>query len=113
MWTVLHAESSIGHGGQEIRTVAEARWLLAHGWGALIVCQPGSPLLAEARASAIPVEAVPMRGATDRPALLQLRRLMRERAVSVVHTHSSMDSWLGSAAPKPLGRPVVRTRHVS
>jgi glycosyltransferase involved in cell wall biosynthesis len=113
MRTVLHTESSVGHGGQEIRTVAEARWLLAHGWGALIVCQPGSPLLAEARASAIPVEAISMRGATDLGALLQLRRLMRQRAVSVVHTHSSIDSWLGGAAAKSLGRPVVRTRHVS
>jgi len=113
MRTVLHTESSHGHGGQEIRTLAEVRWLRGHGWGALIACQPDSPLFAEARASAIPVEAVRMRGATDVGAILQLRRLVRERAVSVVHTHSSVDSWLAGAAAKSLGRPVVRTRHVS
>jgi glycosyltransferase involved in cell wall biosynthesis len=113
MQTVLHTESSRGHGGQEIRTLAEVRWLLAHGWGALIACQPDSPLLAEARASAIPVEAVRMRHAADVGAFLKLRRLMRERDVSLVHTHSSVDSWVAGIAAKSLGRPVVRTRHVS
>src|SRR6266436_9131196 len=113
MHIVLHTESSHGHGGQEIRTLAETRWLIDHGWRALIVCQPDSPLLAEARASSIPVEAVRMGSATDIGALLRLRRLMRESDVSIVHTHSSVDSWLAGAAAKSLGRPVVRTRHVS
>ena len=113
MRTVLHTESSGGHGGQEIRTLAEARWLLGHGWGALIACQPDSPLFAEAKAASIPVEPVRMRGATDLGAALRLRRLIRERGVSVVHTHSSVDSWLAGVAAKSLGRPVVRTRHVS
>src|SRR5947208_9248338 len=113
MHTVLHTESSHGHGGQEIRTLAEARWLIGHGWRALIACQPDSPLLTEARASSIPVEAVRMRSATDVGAIVRLRRLMRERGVSLVHTHSSVDSWLGGVAAKSLGRPVVRSRHVS
>jgi glycosyltransferase involved in cell wall biosynthesis len=113
MATVLHTESSSGHGGQEIRTLAEVRWLLGHGWGALIACQPGSPLCAEAAASAIPVEPVRMRSAADIGALLHLRRLIRDREVSVVHTHSSVDSWLAGLAAKSLGRPIVRSRHVS
>src|SRR5438132_1661712 len=65
MQTVLHTESSLGHGGQEIRTLAEVRWLRSHGWGALIACQPDSPLLGEAKASSIPAQAVRMRGAPD------------------------------------------------
>jgi glycosyltransferase involved in cell wall biosynthesis len=113
MQTVLHTESSGGHGGQEIRTVAEVRWLLAHGWGALIACQPDSPLLAEAQASGLPVEAVRMRSSIDVGAILRLRQLMRARDVGLVHTHSSVDSWLASIAAKSLGLPVVRTRHVS
>jgi len=111
--TVLHTESSYGHGGQEIRTLAETRWLLDHGWRALIACQPDSPLLAEARTAAIPVVAIRMRGAADLGALLSLRRLLRERDVSLVHTHSSVDSWLGAIAARSFGRPVVRSRHVS
>jgi glycosyltransferase involved in cell wall biosynthesis len=111
--TVLHTESSHGHGGQEIRTLAETRWLMDHGWGALIACQPDSPLLAEARAAAIPAVPVRMRGATDVGAVFALRRVIRERDASVIHTHSSVDSWLGALAARSLRRPVVRSRHVS
>src|SRR5437868_5529359 len=52
MPTILHTEASLGFGGQELRIVAESRWLRDHGWGALIACQPGSRLFAEARAGA-------------------------------------------------------------
>jgi glycosyltransferase involved in cell wall biosynthesis len=113
MPTLLHTESSLGRGGQEIRTLAETRWLIGHGWNALIACQPDSLLLLEARAASVPVESIRMRGAADVRALFRLRRLIRARGVSIVHTHSSVDSWLGSLAAKSLGRPVVRSRHVS
>src|SRR5262245_51439019 len=113
MPTLLHTESSLGRGGQEIRTLAETRWLIGHGWNALIACQPDSLLLLEARAATVPVESIRMRGAADVGALFRLRRLIRARRVSIVHTHSSVDSWLGSLAAKSLGRPAVRSRHVS
>lgn len=113
MPTILHTEASLGLGGQEIRILAETRWLLDHGWSALVACQPASPLLAEAEAAGIPAIAVRMRGAHDLPALLALRRLMKARGVDLVHTHSSVDSWLGALAAKSLGLPVVRSRHVS
>src|SRR5262249_25159871 len=35
------------------------------------------------------------------------------RDVAVVHTHSSVDSWLGALAARSARRPVVRSRHVS
>jgi glycosyltransferase involved in cell wall biosynthesis len=54
-----------------------------------------------------------MRGATDVSAFVALRRLLRRRGASLVHTHSSIDSWLGGLAAKSLGRPVVRSRHVT
>jgi glycosyltransferase involved in cell wall biosynthesis len=113
MPTILHTEASRGLGGQELRIVAESRWLLEHGWRALVACQPASPLLAEAEAVGIPAVTVRMRGAHDLAALLGLRRLMKARAVSLVHTHSSVDSWLGAIAAKSLRLPVVRSRHVS
>jgi glycosyltransferase involved in cell wall biosynthesis len=111
--TILHTEASLGLGGQEIRILTETRWLLDHGWGALIACQPESRLLAEARAAGLPAVALRMRAALDPRALLALRRLMRERGVALIHTHSSVDSWLGALAARSLGRPVVRSRHVS
>ena len=113
MPTILHTEASRGLGGQELRILAESRWLLDHGWGALVACQPASPLLAEAEAAGIPTVPVRMRGVHDLGALLALRRLMHARAVGLVHTHSSVDSWLGGLAARSLGLAVVRSRHVS
>src|SRR5256886_12085433 len=113
MPTILHTEASLGLGGQELRILAETRWLRDHGWGAVVACQPGSGLLAEAQAAGVDAVAVRMRGAADLGALWALRRLMRAHAVSLVHTHSSTDSWLGALAARSLRLPVVRSRHVS
>jgi glycosyltransferase involved in cell wall biosynthesis len=110
---VLHTESSVGFGGQELRIVAEARWLLDHGWRALVAGQPGSRLLEESGRLGVPAVAVRMRRAVDLGALRALRRLIEERGVALVHTHSSIDSWLAGLAGRSRRRPVVRSRHVT
>lgn len=113
MRMILHTESSLGLGGQEMRIVTEARWLLANGWAGLIACQPESRLLVEARAAGLPVAIVTMRGPLDLRAMAALGRLMKEHRVALVHTHSSIDSWVATLAAKALSLPVVRSRHVS
>lgn len=110
---VLHTESSLGFGGQEIRILEESRWLLAHGWDVLIAVQPGSRLRREADARGLPSVDVRMRRSLDPGAVLALRRLMAARGVRLVNTHSSIDSWLATVAGKSLGLPVVRSRHVT
>jgi glycosyltransferase involved in cell wall biosynthesis len=110
---ILHTEASVGFGGQELRILSEASWLRDNGWPVHLVAQPGSRLLAEARAAGLPAEAVRMRGAVDLVALGRLRRLLRERAIALVHTHSSVDGWLGGLAARTRRLPVVRSRHVS
>ena len=110
---ILHTESSVGFGGQEIRIIAESRWLIAHGWRATILGQPGSRLVIEAARANVPVLAVRMRGAWDVHAILALRRHLRVHGVGLVHTHSSVDAWVGGLAARSLGLPIVRSRHVS
>lgn len=110
---ILHTESSLGLGGQELRILTEVRWLLDHGWESVIACQPEGRLFAEARAADVPVLPVRMPGPVSPRAMFRLRRLMAEQAVSLVHTHSSIDSWLASLAARSLRLPVVRSRHVS
>ncbi len=110
---ILHTEASLGFGGQELRIVAESRWLRENGWDALVASQPGSPLWDETQRVGVPAVAVRMRSTLDLPALLALRRLIAERSVALVHTHSSVDSWLGGVAGRSRGRPVVRSRHVT
>lgn len=113
MKTVLHTESSPGLGGQEIRTLTEAGWIAERGWRVLIAAQPDGRLLPRARALGLPVTALRMRGAWDARALLSLVRLIRREQVDVVHTHSSIDGWVGGMAARLTRRPVLRTRHVS
>ena len=40
--TILHTEASPGWGGQEVRILSEAQWLLARGWNVRLCCQPKS-----------------------------------------------------------------------
>ncbi len=111
--TLLHTESSRGWGGQEIRIVSEAAWLAQHGVRIILAAQPGSRILDEARRAALHTVAVTMRGAWDLAAIVRLARLIRREAVDVVHTHSSVDAWVGGSAARLARVPVVRSRHVS
>jgi glycosyltransferase involved in cell wall biosynthesis len=113
MKTVLHTESSRGLGGQEVRTLTEARWIAERGWRVVLSGQPGAAFTERARQSGIEAIEVPMRGAWDLRAVSRLVRLIREEDVSLVHTHSSVDGWVAGLAARIARVPVVRTRHVS
>src|SRR5215468_8701946 len=109
----LHTESSVGFGGQELRIVAESRWLASHGRPVLVAAQPGARLLAEAQRAGLSTVGVAMRAPWDLRAIAMLCRLIRERRIGLVHTHSSIDAWVAGIAARSLGVPVVRSRHVS
>jgi glycosyltransferase involved in cell wall biosynthesis len=111
--TVLHTEASPGLGGQEVRTLNEARWTVERGWRVLVAGQPDGRLLERARAAGLETAPVRMAGPVDPRALAGLVRLIRRERVSLVHTHSSIDAWLGGMAARFCRVPVVRTRHVS
>ncbi len=111
--SVVHTEASPGMGGQEKRILLEAGGLIERGHEVLLVGQPNGELAKEARAAGVPFEPMCMRSSCDLTALRRLLGLLRKRRPSLVHTHSSKDSWLGGVAGRMLGLPVVRTRHVS
>lgn len=113
MKTVLHTEASPGLGGQEVRTLNEARWTVERGWRVLVAGQPDGRLMERARAAGLETAPLRMTGPVDLRALVGLVRLIRRERVSLVHTHSSIDAWLGGTAARLCRVPVVRTRHVS
>ncbi len=113
MRTVLHTEASPGLGGQEVRTLNEARWTVERGWRVLVAGQPDGRLLERARAAGLETAPVRMTGPLDPRALIALVRLIRRERVNLVHTHSSTDAWLAGTAARLCRVPVVRTRHVS
>lgn len=113
MKTVLHTESSPGLGGQEVRTLTEARWTGERGWRVIVTGQPGGRFVERAQTAGLEALAVRMRGAWDLPAVWALARVIRRERVDIVHTHSSVDAWIGGLAARACAVPVVRTRHVS
>ena len=113
---VLHSESSTGWGGQENRTLNEMIAMRDRGHEMAVVSRPGARILERAKEAGFAAYAVDMRGALDFPAIVKLRRLMREFRADIVNTHSGRDTQLAGMAARSLGRNrprLVRTRHLA
>lgn len=111
---IVHSESSLGWGGQEIRILSESQGLIRRGHDVRLVCPVEARLHAEAPAWGVPAIALPIARKRLR-GLQALVEFFRQYRCDVVNTHSSTDSWLVALALLALGRPapIVRTRHIS
>jgi glycosyltransferase involved in cell wall biosynthesis len=111
---IVHTEASCGWGGQELRILNEARGMLDRGHKVTLLTPRIAQIFDAAERIGIPVEPMPF----ERKSLHNMRVLrhwLRDNAVDVINTHSSIDSWLSAVAriglrPRP---PIVRTRHIS
>ena len=114
-YSILHTESSLGWGGQEMRILLEAQALDRRGHRLALACDPRGQLFARGRQAGFPVFPLSFGGVRNLQAFLTLRRLLREEAVDILNTHSSLDSWVGTLAWQTLRRRplLVRTRHLS
>jgi len=112
---ILHTESSLAWGGQEIRILTEAKGFLSRGHHVVIAAQPESLLLDRARKEGMPAESVSMAKTAYPSAVASLLRIIRKHEIDLVNTHSSRDSWLGLFASRLSGRRpgLIRTRHLS
>lgn len=111
---ILHTESSLGWGGQEIRVLTEAAGVARRGHHVLLAAPREARIFAEAvrfgvHAVALPIARKNLRG------VLAMRRLIEAYPLDVVNTHSSTDSWLTALASRTLRQApaLVRTRHIS
>jgi glycosyltransferase involved in cell wall biosynthesis len=112
--SILHTESSLGWGGQEIRVLTEAAGVARRGHDVLLAAPSQSRIFAEAARFGVKARAVPIsrKGARG---VLALRQLLARHAFDVINTHSSTDTWLAAIASATLASapPIVRTRHIS
>ena len=109
---IVHTESSLGWGGQELRILAESQGLARRGHELTLLCPPEARIYSEAPAWGLRTVALPI-GRKRPAALMALRRWLRENPADVVSTHSSTDSWLSALALVGSSTPIVRTRHIS
>ena len=111
---ILHTESSLGWGGQEIRVLTEASGVARRGHEVLLAAPREARIFQEAARFGVETLELPIARKGLR-GLLALRRLVRQRPFDVVNSHSSTDSWLAALALRGLGPhpALVRTRHIS
>ncbi|MBC8284530.1 MAG: glycosyltransferase family 4 protein [Nitrospinae bacterium] len=113
---ILHSESATGWGGQEIRVFQESELLLERGHRVSLICQPESFLWKKSLT-------ISSRNFTCYPMLMKspanpfsfssVLKILKKAKPDIIHTHSSIDSWLVGSAAKLSRIPVVRSRHIS
>jgi glycosyltransferase involved in cell wall biosynthesis len=111
---ILHTESSLGWGGQEIRILTEAAGMIGHGHQVTLACASSAKIFAAAPRFGVPVTTLPI-GRKRPQGIAALRRLFTKHPVDVINAHSSTDAWLVALACRALkaAPPLVRTRHIS
>jgi glycosyltransferase involved in cell wall biosynthesis len=111
---IVHTESSLGWGGQEIRVLSESQGLIGRGHEVKLICPREARIHDEAASWGVPVISLPI--GSKRPLGVKvLYQWLKANRCDLVSTHSSTDAWLTALALLALGRPVpmVRTRHIS
>ncbi len=112
--SIVHTESSLGWGDQQIRIISEAQGLIGRGHDVRVLCPPSSRIHAEAIGAGVPAHTLPI--ARRRPLGVKvLYEWFKRTRCDVAATHGATDAWLVALAALALGRPfaVVRTRHDS
>jgi glycosyltransferase involved in cell wall biosynthesis len=109
---IVHTESSLGWGGQELRILSESQGLAKRGHALTLLCPPEARIYGEAANFGLRTVALPI-GRKRFSGVRALRRWFSENPCDVVSTHSSTDSWLSAVALLGKRTPIVRTRHIS
>lgn len=111
---ILHTESSLGWGGQEIRILTEARGVARRGHEVTLAAPAQSRIFQAAAGYGLEAIALPI-ARKSIGGLHAMVGLVRRRRFDVINTHSSTDSWLAAIAVSlmPDAAPIVRTRHIS
>jgi glycosyltransferase involved in cell wall biosynthesis len=111
---ILHTESSLGYGGQEMRIVKEAQGMQGLGHEVSLLCPEEAQIGSLAKEHGLAVYNLPI-GKKRVNAVFSLFRWLKENPQDVINTHSSTDSWLVALATRlmPQRPAIVRTRHIS
>jgi len=108
---VLHTESSINMGGQELRILQQMRWLLNHGHDSWLLARGDAEIFAEAQRQGLPCQALRLRGSFNPAVTWKIARFWRQHRVDVVDCHSMRDASL-LLPLRLLGWPVLHSQHI-
>jgi glycosyltransferase involved in cell wall biosynthesis len=110
---VLHVDTARGWRGGQNQVLLTTRGQAARGHEVTLACQRGGVLEGRAREAGVCVRPVAFRGDVWPPAILALRRIVRDTRPDLVHLHDphALSSGLLALALTG-GRPVVASRRV-
>jgi len=112
-WRILHTESSLGWGGQEVRVLAELEWMRTHGHWVGLAAHPESSIAKRAQMAGILFYPLRTHKALLPLEVARLAAWLIRNRVEVVNTHSSNDGWLAGLAARLAVRPLlIRSRHI-
>jgi glycosyltransferase involved in cell wall biosynthesis len=112
-WRILHSESSMGWGGQEVRVFAELEWMRAHGHWVALAAHPASAIAQRSREAGMTLYSLGTHKALLPIEVARLAAWLIANRVDVVNTHSSNDGWLAGLAARLAVRPIlIRSRHI-
>jgi len=111
---VLHSESSLGWGGQEIRILCEAQELQKRGYTVSIMANLDSKIVQEAKRFGVRTIVAKIRRKRFGDLLSVVNQLCKHQP-DIVCTHSSTDHWLVAIARlfSEKKYKIVRGRHIS
>lgn len=111
MLRIVHTESSINMGGQELRTLQEVEWLLQNGHESWLFARKDSAIYLEGRRRGLPVREAHFRGALNPGAIYRIARFSVRQKVDLIDCHSSRDASTAAWA-RMFGIPVIRRLHM-
>jgi glycosyltransferase involved in cell wall biosynthesis len=109
---ILHIDTERGWRGGERQALWLAEALRRRGHDVIVAARPNEPLATRAAASGLRVFASAPAFESDPRAVLQLRRLIRDGGIDIVHTHTGHAAGLGALATVGTDTPLVVARRV-
>ncbi len=112
-WIIAHSESSLGWGGQEMRTMTELLGFRARGSRVFLIAPRQSQIYQRAEKEGLPVLHLDTRKALYPFTAVRLALWLRRKKIDVLNTHSSRDGYVVGVAGRLARTPlIIRSRHI-
>jgi len=109
---ILELECSKGWGGQEKRTARLINGLDKQQFKVYYGVFKESKSYKRAEEIDAEILDIPIRQSYDLPAVLKILKIVKEKKIDIISTHSGKDGLIGAIAGKIAGVNVIRTRHL-
>jgi len=108
---IIHTEEMGVIGGQSLRVLEDLKISAELGYHPVLACKGQNWIAKEAIRLGFEVVDLPFKNYVDFKTAYSLLKLILKKDVKLIHTHSSIDSYIASYLAKGVGKKLIRTRH--